>query len=319
MKIKTLALIIITASVVTGCRLIAASQITATPEIIELETEIPTATAPQPARTSTPIINEVEPVVIVPQPEIETVCNSSDANLSSYEVSAGDTLTTIATRYNMTVDILMQVNCLNNADNLQIGQILYIPTSNNPFADPVELPVIGGSGEPPQNGCFVERNIGINDVFVHHDGSSIPVAKLGSYLPLESVVRNAYIVIVEGFPNNLGWVWQDDAQLVGNGCQINNNPPSQPVEPPAIIPAFGYQGDPPVNACSAIQNSAVETAFVYSTPEAFNTRIGRLDSAAWLPVMGSTANGYTVTLADGRTAWMPSNDIVITGPNCPTN
>ncbi|MCI5689106.1 LysM peptidoglycan-binding domain-containing protein [Anaerovoracaceae bacterium 42-11] len=51
-----------------------------------------------------------------------------------YTVSAGDTLYTIAEKYDLPVSLLMKVNCITNPYNLQIGTKLCIP------GDPSQLP-----------------------------------------------------------------------------------------------------------------------------------------------------------------------------------
>jgi len=45
----------------------------------------------------------------------------------AYTVQAGDTLATLATAHNTTVDQLTTSNCLTNADVIEVGQTIYIP------------------------------------------------------------------------------------------------------------------------------------------------------------------------------------------------
>ena len=51
---------------------------------------------------------------------------------NTYEVKKGDTLYSIANKYNTTVDKLKDINNLND-NTLSIGQILYINNDNNIF------------------------------------------------------------------------------------------------------------------------------------------------------------------------------------------
>ncbi|MGC2872855.1 LysM peptidoglycan-binding domain-containing protein [Ihubacter sp. rT4E-8] len=51
-----------------------------------------------------------------------------------YTISAGDTLYSIAEKYDLPVPLLMKVNCITNPYNLQIGAKLCIP------GDPSQLP-----------------------------------------------------------------------------------------------------------------------------------------------------------------------------------
>ena len=66
-----------------------------------------------------------------------------------YEVQPGDTLSAIATRYDVTVDDLVRVNRLVNPDVIQVGQYLIIPTqppspaSNDPWG--TAIPIIIGT------------------------------------------------------------------------------------------------------------------------------------------------------------------------------
>ncbi|MBI3241867.1 MAG: LysM peptidoglycan-binding domain-containing protein [Chloroflexi bacterium] len=55
---------------------------------------------------------------------------------TSYTVQPGDTLTKIATRFNVTTEALIQANNLKNANAIQIGQTLVIPDGSAPAAQP---------------------------------------------------------------------------------------------------------------------------------------------------------------------------------------
>lgn len=54
------------------------------------------------------------------------------AQSPTYTVKAGDTLTSIATRYNTTVAMLQQLNGLGTSDLIQVGQVLKLPGAPNP-------------------------------------------------------------------------------------------------------------------------------------------------------------------------------------------
>ena len=58
------------------------------------------------------------------------IIDSTSKNNSTYKVVNGDTLYSIARKYNISVDKLKQINNLKN-NNISIGQILNIPSSNN--------------------------------------------------------------------------------------------------------------------------------------------------------------------------------------------
>lgn len=50
---------------------------------------------------------------------------------NTYEVAKGDTLTKIATEYDVSIDELLKTNSsINDANQIRIGQIINLPTSN---------------------------------------------------------------------------------------------------------------------------------------------------------------------------------------------
>ena len=72
-------------------------------------------------------INNIDKLVDV---LFNTIKNYLGLNNNKYKVVNGDTLYSIARRYNISVDKLKQINNLNN-NIIYIGQILNIPSSNN--------------------------------------------------------------------------------------------------------------------------------------------------------------------------------------------
>ena len=84
-----------------------------------------TATPPAPAP---PAVAQTEPVAVAPPapvvPQIRTVVQAIDP---SYTVTIGDTLSTIAQRYNTTVAALSGINNLPINTVLSVGQRLVIP------------------------------------------------------------------------------------------------------------------------------------------------------------------------------------------------
>lgn len=77
--------------------------------------------------------------------------NNTLVCIDVYTVSAGDTLYTIAERYDLPVSLLMKVNCISNPYNLQIGTKLCIPGDESQIVRP---PSGGSSGQmptPPQS------------------------------------------------------------------------------------------------------------------------------------------------------------------------
>ena len=66
------------------------------------------------------------PVPVKPQPEIKPV--QPQQSYTSYTIRQGDTLSSIARRYNTTADYLADYNKLSNKNAIQVGQKLKIPT-----------------------------------------------------------------------------------------------------------------------------------------------------------------------------------------------
>lgn len=66
--------------------------------------------------------------------------NNTLVCIDVYTVSAGDTLYTIAEKYNLPVSLLMKVNQITNPYNLQIGTKLCIPGDPSQLPKPEETP-----------------------------------------------------------------------------------------------------------------------------------------------------------------------------------
>ena len=76
--------------------------------------------------------NQQQIIVLTPTPVSGTSSNNNDrafsaAQSGTYTVSAGDTITKIAQKYNTTVDAIVKVNGLTNPNAIYPGQELVIP------------------------------------------------------------------------------------------------------------------------------------------------------------------------------------------------
>lgn len=95
--------------------------------------------------TSTPFPTDFTPV---PQPTstpfAQSVRNTSSCSLRTdlpvYQVVSGDSLLSIATRHNTTVEQLAEFNCLSNANLIQVGMTLYVPLQLIPTVTPAIPP-----------------------------------------------------------------------------------------------------------------------------------------------------------------------------------
>jgi LysM repeat protein len=84
------------------------------------------AASPSPAETAVPF--EPEPTE---EPEEES---------ELYEVGSGDTLSSLAVRFGTTVDAIVELNDLDDADTLAIGDELRIPAASADDADATDTP-----------------------------------------------------------------------------------------------------------------------------------------------------------------------------------
>jgi LysM repeat protein len=103
-----------------------------------LRSRIPAA--PRPTQTPVPTATETSEPTNTPTPETPT--STPTATLiptqpntpvppTKYTVRAGDTLSTIADRFDTTVEKIQAFNGLENSDELQVGQVLEIPSSGS--------------------------------------------------------------------------------------------------------------------------------------------------------------------------------------------
>ena len=72
------------------------------------------------------------PTPVIPPTPTTTPRPPPTPTATIYAVQPGDTLSAIATRYDVTVDDLVRVNRIVNPDALQVGQDLTIPTPSAP-------------------------------------------------------------------------------------------------------------------------------------------------------------------------------------------
>lgn len=111
---------------------------TDTPTLTATSTQLPSATPTQP--TNTPIQPTRTPIVLPSQTSGVPACPPAlPAGWIEYQVRSGDTLSGLAVATGITLQELMEVNCLEDA-RLAVGQLLFLPD------EPVEL-----IAPPPQN------------------------------------------------------------------------------------------------------------------------------------------------------------------------
>ncbi len=122
-----------------------ASIITPPPPVILAATAIP---------ATTPVPQNAE-AVQAPAPVPPTAAPRGD----SYTVQAGDSLSNIATRFNVTINALLEANNLDNPDFVFVGQVLFLPPDaveiqqpTSPASNNNGQTATGSSGEGDSNG-----------------------------------------------------------------------------------------------------------------------------------------------------------------------
>ncbi len=98
----------------------------ATPIITTSETPIPTlaVVTPTPGQPGGAAPNSTATTAAKPTQTPQTTTNGQSG---SYTVQAGDTLYTIAVKFNVTIQALMKANSITDPTSLQAGQVLVIP------------------------------------------------------------------------------------------------------------------------------------------------------------------------------------------------
>lgn len=95
-------------------------------------TRVPTQAPPTVTNTSAPL----GPPSVTPLPIVQTQDAGASCTIppgwSTYVIQVGDSLTTIASQIGSTVDALRDGNCLPNADQIFVGQTIYLPVVLNP-------------------------------------------------------------------------------------------------------------------------------------------------------------------------------------------
>ncbi|MEQ8675025.1 MAG: LysM peptidoglycan-binding domain-containing protein [Aggregatilineales bacterium] len=126
---------------------------TPTREIRPTETQL----RPTEALTATPSRQSQTPVTVS-----STACViSAPAGWMRYTIQSGDTLSSLAARTNTSVQRIMTVNCLENANVLTVGRAIFLPNVTDSPQNPTVTPIVrdggnansGGNGEattPPQ-------------------------------------------------------------------------------------------------------------------------------------------------------------------------
>jgi LysM repeat protein len=103
-----------------------------------------------PPFTTTIVEVSSAPTEAIPSAENAPVTATNEITATTvptyYVVQRGDTLFVIATDHGTTVEAIMAANGLNNANVIDVGQVLLIPGSDGGLLDPALLPVVMADG-----------------------------------------------------------------------------------------------------------------------------------------------------------------------------
>lgn len=91
---------------------------------------LPTSPTPTPKPTPTPTPTQTSTPTPTPTPTPTQSAPATSSPVTEYRVRAGDTLTSIAARFSVSVSRLQSLNGITNPNQLRVGQLLKIPTSS---------------------------------------------------------------------------------------------------------------------------------------------------------------------------------------------
>jgi LysM repeat protein len=98
-------------------------------------------------------------------------------NVEEYEVEFGDTLGLIAEKFDVSIEELIKLNQLSDANSLSVGMVIYIPKESEQLPtltpQPTRTPApAAGSGTPtgplPEAGVIINSVIGVGEIATEH-------------------------------------------------------------------------------------------------------------------------------------------------------
>lgn len=191
--------------------------ITATATIIEVEATIPFSP------TVTAISNVDNSQTSSVQVQNQVSCNPR-TDWKTYYVVAGDTLANLANLTGTSVDNIVQGNCLTDADVIQVGQALYLPTlpptSSAPSSDSEQGYIVASQ--------FVRINDGGNYVFENGSMATFTWvdADLSGLTEVEFIFRSyatgaqTSLGIDQNLADGATIQWQVSATTIGGGGTV---------------------------------------------------------------------------------------------------
>ena len=121
-----------------------------------------------PTTVATPKQTRITTATPYPQPPVPTIVDASGGSSAggaapretTYRIEAGDTLLTIAKRYDATVEAIVKRNNITNPTDLKIGQELVIPTTSTVLGTATPAPTATGTVRPGATGTATPSTTG---------------------------------------------------------------------------------------------------------------------------------------------------------------
>lgn len=130
MQSRNILVVILLALVVSACGALTttpdAASLDLTRAVIPTVLPLPTATEETPLTLPTISLGMPEPTVVIAPTIVVGDCEIP-GGLEEYTVQRGDRLSRIADQFNVEIDTLADLNCIENRNNIFVGQVLYIP------------------------------------------------------------------------------------------------------------------------------------------------------------------------------------------------
>jgi murein DD-endopeptidase MepM/ murein hydrolase activator NlpD len=209
--------------------------------------QVPVKSAPTPTTVSTPT-----PIT----------ASAQSPNATSYTVKAGDTLASIAARYNVSVAALAQANGIQDVNVVSVGQVLVIPTSASAGGSPNSLPV-GVTIIPPvvKQGNTVEFKITASDVTTAtgtFNSSDLQfISDNGTLYALAGISRCANL---GNYPASITTT-SGDGQTHKLSFSVRVNATNYPVQDITLTPQMASLLDPTIERDENIRIANVVAAF----------------------------------------------------------
>lgn len=97
----------------------------------------PPGYTPPPTSTGTPLpLSTASSPIDTQAPTLTTACAPNPDWIDQYPVQRGDTLSSIAARFGLSIEALRAGNCISDANRLSVGQILMVPVVRPTLTEP---------------------------------------------------------------------------------------------------------------------------------------------------------------------------------------